>query len=264
MDLHSLARGYLLAGGYRVRRESTHFLDLARAEARGRPARLMVWSQEAALAASGELTPAERSAREKREAALLAAFDGELAAAPEAVGVYLVPRRLGLSADFVSKAGALLRAPAGGVRVPVEFFDTPYRRRQSGEARARSRKARSVVGDLLEEAGKLRRAAQPFLLRHGLGPGDCVAAKGDLVEHLQTELMDPAPRVRLRFIDGSAGSGKTVAFNALFRFLDEEFEAAKRERVQRRRPVAFLPQHIRDEAVGYTDDVLDAAGRRPG
>ncbi len=260
MDLHALARTYFEAGGYDVRRESGGFLDLAHPEAtKGRPARVLVWSEDAAFAPSRELTPAERSAREAREKALLAAFGRELAAAPDAVGFYLVPRRLGLSQDFVSKAGSLLRSPAGGVRVPIELFDTPYKERQSGEARARSRKARSVVGDLIEEAAKLRRVAQPFLVRRGLGPGDTVPAKGDLVEHLQTELMDPAPRVRLRFIDGSAGSGKTVAFNALLKFLDEEFEAAKQERVQRRRPIAFLPDHIRGETIGYVDDVLDAA-----
>lgn len=266
MDLHSLARTFFQAGGYEVRRESSGFLELTLAEAtKGRPARVLVWSEDAVSAASRELTPAER---ETRERALLAAVGREMPAFPDAVGFYLVPRLQGLSQEFRSKAAALLRSPAGGVRVPIELFDTPYKERQKGEARARSRKARSVVGDLIEAAARLRRVAQPFLVRRGLGPGDVAPAKGDLVEHLRTELMDPgdpgdpgdpAPRVRLRFIDGSAGSGKTVAFNALLAFLDEEFEAAKKERVQRRRPIAFLPDHIRGEAIGYVDDVLDAA-----
>jgi hypothetical protein len=260
MDLHSLARTYFQAGGYEVRRESGGFLDLALPEAtRGRPARVLVWSEDAAFAPSRELDTAERGEREKRETALLAAFGREVAAFPDAAGFYLVPRLQGLSQEFRSKAATLLRTPAGGVRVPIELFDTPYKERQKGEARARSRKARSVVGDLIEAAGMLHRVAQPFLVRRGLGPGDAAPAKGDLVEHLQTELMDPAPRVRLRFIDGSAGSGKTVAFNALLKFLAEEFEAAKKERVRRRRPIAFLPDHIRGEAIGYVDDVLDAA-----
>jgi hypothetical protein len=260
MDLHTLARTFFQAGGYTVRRDSGGFLDLAHPEAtRGRPARVLVWSEAAAFAASRELTPAERSERERRETALLAAFQKEMAAAPEAIGFYLVPRLQGLSQELRTRAAALLRSPNGGVRVPIELFDTPYRHEQRGEARSRSRRARSVVGDLIEAAGKLHRVAQPFLLRRGLGPGDTVPAKGDLVEHLQTELMDPEPRARLRFIDGSAGSGKTVAFNALLKHLFEEFRAAKQERVQRRRPIAFLPDHIRGEPIGYVDDVLDAA-----
>jgi hypothetical protein len=116
-----------------------------------------------------------------------------------------------------------------------------------------------VMGDVIDAAARVRRVAQPFFIRRGLGANDRVPAKGDLVEHLQTELMDPKPGVGLRFIDGSAGSGKTVAFNALLGAVDEEFEAAKQARVQRRRPIAFLPAHIRGEAIGYVDDVLDAA-----
>ena len=51
MNLHSLARGYLEAGGYQVRREAAGFLDLVHPEAtRGRPARVLVWTDEAALA----------------------------------------------------------------------------------------------------------------------------------------------------------------------------------------------------------------------
>jgi hypothetical protein len=258
MDLHTLARSYLQAGGYQIRREADGFLDLAHPEPRrGQPARLLVWSDDSTLTASRELTVSERTERARREQALLAAFKAEMAAAPGAVGFYLVPRRLGQSAEFGTSAGRILGSPAGGVRVPIQYFDTPYKD-QSGEAGARSRKARSVVVDLLKQAEKVRRVAQPFLIRRGLGPEDCVPVDGDLVEHLETTLMDPG-KVRLRFIDGSAGSGKTVAFNALLNASIEEFTAAKAEQLQRRRPIAFLPDHIRGEAIGYVDDVIDAA-----
>jgi hypothetical protein len=259
MDLHSLARSYLQAGGYQIGREAYGFLDLTHPEpSRGQPARLLVWSDDSTLTASRALTASERTDRDKREQALLAAFKTEMSAAPGAVGFYLVPRRLGQSTEFASRAGALLRSPAGGVRVPIQFFDTPYKREQTGEAGTRSRKARSAVDDLLGQVAKVRRVAQPFLIRRGLGPNDCVPVEGDLVEHLETTLMDPGA-IRLRFIDGSAGSGKTVAFNALLDSSIKEFRAAKAEQLQRRRPIAFLPDHIRGEAIGYVDDVIDAA-----
>jgi hypothetical protein len=63
----------------------------------------------------------------------------------------------------------------------------------------------------------------------------------------------------VRFIDGAAGAGKTVAFNALLRASFDEFMEAKASHILRRRPIAFLPEHIRDEAIGYVDDILDAA-----
>jgi len=252
MDLHALARGYLQAGGYHLQRESRGFLDLAHPEAtKGRPARVLVWSQDAAFAASRELTAAERSEREKREKALLASFQKEMAAAPGAVGYYLVPGTAGLSAAFSKSVPATLR---GGIRVPVQFFDADYR----VDTEAGS-KVRSVLGSVLDLAGRTRRVAQPFAIRHGLDPKASAPGAADLVEHLDTALRDPGRGARLTFIDGAAGSGKTVAFNALLAAAFMEFKAAKAQQLPGRRPLAFLPDHIRGEAIGYVDDVLDAA-----
>jgi hypothetical protein len=251
VNLHSLARGYLEAGGYQVRREAAGFLDLVHPEATGgRPGRVLVWSDDTALAPSRELTPAERAEREKREAALMAAFRAEMAAAPGAVGYHLVPSRTGLSTAFATGAPAVLQ---GGIRVPVQLFDTDYRRELPG-----GEKVRSALGKVLDQARRMRRAAQPFLIRRGLGPDDCTSGGADLVEHLETALRDPGRGAKVRFIDGAAGSGKTVAFNALLHSSFEEFIEAKKGQVLRRRPIAFLPEHLRDEAIGYVDDVLDA------
>jgi hypothetical protein len=105
----------------------------------------------------------------------------------------------------------------------------------------------------------MQRAAQPFRIRRGLGPDDFVAGAADLVKHLETALRDPVQGARLIVVDGAAGSGKTVAFNALLHAAFEEFKEAKAQRVPARRPIAFLPEHIRGEAIGYVDDVLEAA-----
>jgi hypothetical protein len=250
--LHSLARSYLEAGGYKVRRETAGFLDLAHPEpAGGRVGRILIWSDDTAPAPSRELTQTERGERDKRETALLAAFHQELAAAVGAVGYFLVPGTAGLSAAFVRSATAVL---SGGIRVPAQFFDADYKVDRAGGG-----KVRSALGMILETAARTRRVAQPFLIRRGLGAQDCSPGGADLVEHLETTLRDPGRGARVRFIDGAAGSGKTVAFNALLHASFEEFKAAKAAHVLRRRPIAFLPEHIRGEAIGYVDDVLDAA-----
>lgn len=254
MNLHALARSYLEAGGYQVRREASGFLDLVHPQATGgRPARLLVWSDDAELAASDTLNPAERAGRDKREEALTAAFRKELDAAPGAVGYYLVPGMRGLSSAFTKTAPAILR---GGIRTPVLFFDTDYKVEMAGGS-----KVRSALGLILDQAARTRRAAQPFVIRRGLGPSDCTPGGADLVEHLETALTDPGRGARVRLIDGAAGSGKTVAFNALLLASFEEFKAAKASRTLRRRPIAFLPAHIRDEPIGYVDDVLDATSQ---
>jgi len=101
--LHHAARAYLEAAGYAVKRETPGFLDMVCAEPRkGNRAHLLVWSDDAVLTASAELTPAQRAARDEREQALLSAFSTELASAREATGYYLTNRRLGFSQSFVT------------------------------------------------------------------------------------------------------------------------------------------------------------------
>jgi hypothetical protein len=220
VNLHSLARSYLEAGGYQVRRTAAGFLDLAHPEATGgRPARVLVWSDDTTFAPPRALTASERAERDQREQALLAGFRKEMAAAPGAVGCFLVAGTRGLSATFAKSAPTVLQ---GGIRVPVQFFDTGYR-----VDSARGGKVRSALGMVLDHAARTRRAAQPFLIRRGLEPEDCTPGGADLVEHLETALADPGRGARVRFIVGAAGSGKTVAFNALLRASFDEFMAAK-------------------------------------
>lgn len=248
--LGRMVRAYGLAAGWHLDGERGRML---RFTTPGGP--LLVWADDDVQAASSTLREEERAGRNARESELVAEFEREMAQAGSgAKGYYLVLRRRGLSQAFVSDATRIL---GGGVRVPIEFFDSDYK---SDQASARAAQ-RSVMDGLLDEAAKVRRIAQPFRLRTGLAPGDVRDVPGDLVEHLETAMMETPQQPLLRFIDGGAGIGKTVAFNAIVKRLTDEFKEAKQQRtVHRLRPIVFLPEHLRAQQ----EDEINARLTRDG
>jgi hypothetical protein len=219
-----------------------------------------MWVADETLPLSRALDADGRSIRSQREDDLLREMIAEMQASQDAVGYYVVPSRQGLSAEFISAATDALqrggRDKRGGIRTPSEFFDTDYKMdTRSG----RAAKA-SALGRLFDRVRARQRVAQPFLKRTGLGLNNRKMAEGDLVEHLDLVFRDPVTRPTLRIIDGPAGSGKSVAFETLVVAFYDEFIEAKKRQVARPRPIAFLPEHIRGEAVaGYVDNVIDAA-----
>jgi hypothetical protein len=98
-------------------------------------------------------------------------------------------------------------------------------------------------------------------VRHGLAPDACRKGGADLVEHLERAIAGDGQAPKLRIIEGSAGSGKTVAFNALVASLYRQFIDAKRARRECRRPIVFLPGHLRGKKIGYVDDVIAAVAQ---
>jgi hypothetical protein len=251
------ARSYLEAGGYRLKRAEPDFFDFEGPAANSSNNRILLWSDGETRSSSTELDEAQRAQRQVAEEALLHRFATEMAGVPGATGYFLVAGRQGFSQRFISEATRLL-GEDGGVRVAIEFFDAPYR-----IERSEARRARSALAGVLQLAGKVRRVAQPFSLQSGsLQPGQTATAGlvpgSDLVEHLETAIRDPHPAPRLRIIDGPAGSGKTIAFNALALSLFEEFAAAKKARHQGVRPILFLPEHLRGAGIGYVDDIIAA------
>lgn len=236
-SLADLARTYLVAGNHSVVHQTTGFVEL-RAPGTDHP--VLIWADDSELTASASLSDAERRARDAREAALLVSFEQHMGAAEDdAVGFYLTPRRRGLSTSFVTEATRRLGA-GGGVRVPIEFFDSEYRReRVGGEGRY------SAISDLIERAGRVDRVPQPFFVRTGLGAADRRPGGDDLVAYLVDALTQPPTAPRLRLVDGSAGMGKTVAFNALVAATYPSFIEAKSARIARPRPIAFNERHLR-------------------
>ncbi len=260
LPLYQKAIAFLLRGGYRVTRSSPGFAEIEHTGDEGETAepRILLWVDDEARAASRTLSEAERLARAAREDQVLTHMISEVQATPAAVAYYLVRTRQGLSQNFVTSATRVLqrnrRDGNGGIRVEIEFFDTAYKLDSAAGQRVKA----SVFSSLLTMARKRRRVAQPFALRRGLGLHDVAAGAADLVEHLETKLRDPIDRPTLRIIDGPAGSGKSVAFEALANKTYEEFMEAKKADVLRPRPIVFLPEHIRGQAIGYVDDVIDA------
>lgn len=118
---------------------------------------------------------------------------------------------------------------------------------------------RSVLGDLLATAEASRRVPQPFSSKRLWCSDPAARQQGsDLAADLQAAITGPAQGPKVRIICGNAGSGKSVAFNALVASLYRDFIEAKRSRQLRRRPIVFLPSHLRSASAGYVDDVIAA------
>jgi len=259
-ELARMASEYFRLGGYNITRQTPAFFEAETADPDVSPARVFVWAGDTILAESQSLGSAERAEREAREKAWLQRFSVEMRAAPGVLGYFLVPQRRGLSAQFISEATKALR---GGVRVPIQFFDQEYRYDEGGK-RAKA----SVAGAVFESTTKLKRVPQPFFRRSGLADSEKEAVQGDLVTYLTGWLAKAGEGPRFCLIDGSAGGGKTVAFNALAAYAYKAFVERKRRQGKEDgadpgtagRPVIFLPQHLRSTGeVGHIDDVLAAA-----
>ncbi|MEL6746406.1 MAG: hypothetical protein AAFO79_01125 [Pseudomonadota bacterium] len=266
-DLKRDVQGFMAAGGFDVNEVSAEVPGLALltcfALASGQgPDVWQIWVDERPRIRSDALTPdqrAERSAWEHDVISVMAAHVSR--AGPTTRHYFLCASLVGYSAEFMPAATHALTSDGriGGVRVPVQFFDADYRQ----DARAGTR-TKTVLKRVLDAASARRRVAQPFVLRRALDlepashdPGDG-AATGDVVEHLEGQLLDPPARPTLRFIDGPAGSGKSVAFEALVSAAYQEFIEAKQKRISRMRPIVFLPDHLRGANVGYVDDLVRA------
>ncbi len=246
-NLLGKAQAFLEAGGYRLRRSDPGYVDMEREDAADLPSgrrRVLVWD-EGALRSTDESSP-------DKETKILETIKQRMGEAPGAEGFLLIEKKSGLSQRFVSDAKQHLGAE-GGIRAPIEFFDACYKVDD-----AEARRARTAIGDLLVKGDTQDRIAQPFSLRDTVDPKDARPVKGDLVEYLETALIEPEQGPKLRIIEGHAGSGKTVALTALFRSAYREFIEAKKSRHERRRPIVFLPEHLRGGKIGYVDDVIEA------
>lgn len=245
--LGELIEGFLAADGFLVERPAAHCFAAIREDGEAPAQRRFVW-----------FTDPERGIAPD-QAGLLADFaaaTGQLDAATQAF--FVAPSLEGLSPAFRQQAAA-----AGvGVRVPVQFFDAPYKSDDDAAFGAgRGREARSVFDAYLRAHKTLdaTRVAQPFEALSALGgKAGGFAAGDDLLAHLAAEMAKVPAGPRLTVVVGNAGAGKSILFASLFASLNRHFAAAKKAQQTASRPVLFLPEHIRDHAVSNLDGLLHA------
>ncbi len=260
-ELARIAAEYYRLGGYEITREAPGFFEAETADPETQPARVFVWADETLLPESKSLNSQEMSEREDREKMWLRRFSAEMGAAPGVTGYFLVPQRRGLSAHFISAATKMLSK--GGIRVPIQLFDTAYKADEGG------RKAKaSVAAAVFASAEKIKRVPQPFFRRQEFAEKPQPEMQGDIVEYLKRWIARAGRGPRFCLIDGSAGGGKTVAFNELAAHAYKAFMERKNRRGTdgagdqdtAGRPIIFLPQHLRTvEHVGYVNDIIAAA-----
>lgn len=245
--LGELIEGFLAADGYAVERPAAHCFAGVREEAGSPTQRRYVWFTDPVAGvvpdADGLLADFA-AAREQLDASSQAFF--------------VTPSLEGIGTAFRQQAAA----SGIGVRVPVQFFDTPYKADDDGAFGAgRGREARSVFDAFVREHRNLDKARvpQPFEALSALGGAvGGFAAGEDLLAHLAAEMTEAPEGPRLTIVMGNAGAGKSVLFASLFSLLNRQFSAEKKAQRSASRPVLFLPEHIRDCSVATLDGLLEA------
>ena len=250
--LGTYIESFLAADGFRPASQEPGYLVAERPRTGGGLDRRIIWYADP----DSGLAP--------DEAQLLAGFQARgartLADSPTegTQAFFVTPTLAGLSTAFRQKANAL----GVGIRVPVQFFDTPYKI-DGDEAfgAGRGAEARSVFADFLRDSRAMitARVPQPFVALSSLGAERGGFGSGpDLLPTLVAALITPPDAPGITIIIGNAGAGKSCLFAALFDALNRHFAAEKRAQRLASRPILFLPAHIRDAQVKSVDGLLAA------
>jgi hypothetical protein len=116
-------------------------------------------------------------------------------------------------------------------RVPIQFFDTPFKSEESTEITSKT---------LTELRRKPTAIAQPFSV---LADGESQETGQDLLQHLHDKFRF-AEGAGLHIIVGPAGVGKTWFFRNLFAGLYDHFLDQKRKQEAFPRPIPLVPPYL--------------------
>lgn len=130
------------------------------------------------------------------------------------------------------------------IRVPIQFFDAPFKMEDAPEVA-------SAIKIIRSEESVRRRIPQPYLKVSSDERGD------DLLVHLRHELTG-GTGPRIIFVIGSAGAGKSVLFNSLFTIVYRDFLDAKQRQRMASRPMPILPDHLRGSYGNRLTAVIDS------
>ena len=229
MNLQELPKNYLKSQGYDIIRESSDFFHASR-EALGQESDdYLVWVPRLQDAASydSQLRP------------YLTRFQEASEDYPSAKRQMLLSTMEGVPSEFRRRS----KEYGVGIRVPIQFFDTPFRGEES--------KAGSLlsVGTTLMKRGveaSRHRIAQPFRIRRGEKEGsDGSDLREELFRSLLKSCSDPDRNTAsVNIVVGPAGFGESVLFDALFGELYSHFQDMKRKRVQFPRPLPLVLEHL--------------------
>ena len=140
----------------------------------------------------------------------------------------LVPTSGGLPRDSRARASEL----GVKIRVPVQFFDAPFRVESAPNSA-------STMGSLRKRFEHY--IPQPYVNHTNEEPIPC----DDLLADLKAKYTSPEDGSNLRIVVGPAGSGKSVFFQSIFSELYQHFINKKNRQETYPRPVPLLPEYLR-------------------
>ena len=236
-DLQNLIQTYLQSEGFKLLRTEQGFVvadKLGRAADRDT---LLVW-----------IPPPSTKVKDFRllESELLAKFK-ELTPQYPSAKYFLVTHTLeGFSKDFRSET----KTYQVNMRVPIQFFDTPFKQEESPEAA-------STIKTILDLELHQKRVLQPFGIQAN---GVTQAHDTDLLAHLSDELIKGQNLLHknpcLRIVVGAAGIGKSVLFQALFTRLYKHFIDQKRKHNLFHRPIPLIPEYLQGITATRTEGLI--------
>ncbi|MDD5556782.1 MAG: pentapeptide repeat-containing protein [bacterium] len=187
-------------------------------------------------------TPSVGSDPARAEASLLSRIRAIQANYPDAKTRLLVPFRGGFSRDFLQ---ALVECRIARL-APIQFFDTAFKHEDAPRA------ATSAIAEVRALGAEQKRVPQPYKVE--------VASSEPTHDDLLATLAEALPKAKgstLRIVVGRAGIGKSFLFRSLFVRLYNEFIAAKTQQETGRRPIPFLPEHMKGIYALRTEALID-------
>lgn len=160
---------------------------------------------------------------------------------PDARAYVLSQSRAGFSRDLLQT----LKESRVELRVPVQFFDAPFKHDEAPNAA-------SAIADIRSSAASQKRVPQPFRVEGA--PSDTQGE--DLFEAIRSELATPVGAT-VRVIVGRAGIGKSFLFRALFARIYDDFLNGKAQQRTSLRPIPLLPDHLKGTYALRTEALIE-------